>query len=204
MTNKHAAYTALGANPTPSTPWTPFWGAATEEHPQTATDPGGHREGHTTCWRATSVSSSSWQDPSPSASPHQSLQHSRGSTCHLSTGDHQRPYSYTFQLFTSAFSCNKLKRNLNFLRIDPGRCVFSRGTSTLQQSFSSPVVVIYQGDIFSGKWWRITCRRSPWCRPLPPLSRLPAAGLMTAEEVRDPHVHQQQKVKLKQAWPCRS
>lgn len=44
MTKKHAAYTARGANPPLSTPRDPFWGAATEEHPQTVTNPDGQRE----------------------------------------------------------------------------------------------------------------------------------------------------------------
>lgn len=46
MTNKRAAYTAtLGDNPPLSTPQTLFWGAATDEHPQTPSDPDCQRDG---------------------------------------------------------------------------------------------------------------------------------------------------------------
>lgn len=85
MTNERAAYTAHGANPPPSnphphpptpTPGAPFWGAATEEHPQTVTDPDARPvdEQQVGSW-------TSWQDFSPSAPPH----------CRGSTGATQPP-----------------------------------------------------------------------------------------------------------------
>lgn len=105
MTNKHAAYTARGANPLPPPPELPF-----EELPPRSTRRQWPEGGHTTCWRATSVIWSSWQDPSPSASPHHRLPHSRGSagdsSHHLPTGDQRRPDSSIFLLLLIFVSTN--------------------------------------------------------------------------------------------------
>lgn len=101
MTNKHAAYTALGANPTPSTtPRNPFWGPTAEESPQTVTDIGENTHTHITCSRATSVSWSSWQDPSSSEQPQQRLQHTaraHPAICPPGTTGGLRPYVFFFE-----------------------------------------------------------------------------------------------------------
>lgn len=92
---------------TPPPPGAPFWGAATEKHPQTVTE-----GGHTTCWLATSGSSSSWQDPNPSASPH-----SRGSAGNPT--NHLEAWQWHISV--------PRERNLNFF------CVY-RGQYTLKYS----------------------------------------------------------------------
>lgn len=129
------------------------WGAPTDSD-----GPRLPEGGHTTCWRATSVSSSSWQDPSPSASPHQRLQHSRGSagdsTYHLPTGDHWRPDSHTFQSLRSVFAATNPNGTWTFcvliLDIVFWKFQTSEKRTNRTQSFLSPFVITPR-DIFNKK-----------------------------------------------------
>lgn len=155
MTNRHAAYKALGANPQQPPP-SSLLRRCHRGAPTDSDGPGWSVEGHTTC--AASVGLESAFRAPEAAAGWQTLQGTQVAICTL--GAVAGPLSFLF--FSSwSFFYKVLFQN------------WEAAISLLSIIVHSP-----------SKWWRITWQRSQWCPPVRPPSRPGAAGRTTAEEVR--------------------